>query len=171
MEDIVQTTFLYAFFWMRIFVFWVRCVSGDFSDGWIKLDQVMAWSHQATSHYLIQCWSRSTMPRVGNFFRSTKDYSKSLLYYDALKKTSYFTLSVPCLIWPITVIVRTSVASVIMKMYMTGFSPSWEYCFNSGPVLAQYGKHCFHYQLSFSPKWEALFLYWHSSGPLWEELF
>ena len=34
----------------------------DFTDDQSTLVQVMAWCHQATSHYLSQCWSRSLSP-------------------------------------------------------------------------------------------------------------
>ena len=37
-------------------------MSLDFIDDQSKLVQVMAWCHQATSHYLSQCWPRSLMP-------------------------------------------------------------------------------------------------------------
>ena len=41
-----------------------RCLSQDLTDDKSTLVQVMAWCHQATSHYLNQCWSRS-MPWHG----------------------------------------------------------------------------------------------------------
>ena len=34
----------------------------DFADDKSTLVQVMAWCHQATNHYLNQCWSSSVMP-------------------------------------------------------------------------------------------------------------
>ena len=34
----------------------------DFTDNQSTLVQVMAWCHQATSHYLSQCWPRSLSP-------------------------------------------------------------------------------------------------------------
>ena len=34
----------------------------DFTDDQLTLVQVMAWCHQATSHYLSQCWPRSLSP-------------------------------------------------------------------------------------------------------------
>ena len=37
-------------------------MSLDFADGQSTLVQVMAWCHQATSHYLSQCWPRSLLP-------------------------------------------------------------------------------------------------------------
>ena len=37
-------------------------MSLDFTDGQSLLVQVMAWYHQATSHYLRQCWLRSLSP-------------------------------------------------------------------------------------------------------------
>ena len=37
-------------------------ISLDFTDGQSTLVQVMAWCHQATSHYLSQCWPRSLSP-------------------------------------------------------------------------------------------------------------
>ena len=46
-------------------------ISHEIAPRWIPLDltddkstlvQVMAWCHQATSHYLSQCWSRSMSP-------------------------------------------------------------------------------------------------------------
>ena len=37
-------------------------ISLDFTDGKSTLVQVMAWCHQATSHYLNQCWPRSMSP-------------------------------------------------------------------------------------------------------------
>ena len=47
------------------------CISCEIDDRWMLLDltddkstlvQVMAWCHQATSHYLSQCWPRSMSP-------------------------------------------------------------------------------------------------------------
>ena len=37
-------------------------MSLDFADDQSTLVQVMAWCHQATSHYLSQCWPRSLSP-------------------------------------------------------------------------------------------------------------
>ena len=37
-------------------------MSLDFTDDQSILVQVMAWCHQATSHYLSQCWPRSLSP-------------------------------------------------------------------------------------------------------------
>ena len=37
-------------------------MSIDFTDDQSILVQVMAWCHQATSHYLSQCWPRSLSP-------------------------------------------------------------------------------------------------------------
>ena len=37
-------------------------MSLDFTDDQLTLVQVMAWCHQATSHYLSQCWPRSLLP-------------------------------------------------------------------------------------------------------------
>ena len=37
-------------------------MSLEFTDDQSTLDQVMAWCHQATSHYLSQCWPRSLSP-------------------------------------------------------------------------------------------------------------
>ena len=48
---------------------WIICceiaqiwMSLDFTDDQSILVQVMAWCHQATSHYLSQCWPRSLSP-------------------------------------------------------------------------------------------------------------
>ena len=40
----------------------LRWTSLDVSDDKSTLVQVMAWCHQATSHYLKQCWRRSLLP-------------------------------------------------------------------------------------------------------------
>ena len=40
----------------------LRWMSVDLTDNKSTLVQVMAWCHQATSHYLIQCWPRSVSP-------------------------------------------------------------------------------------------------------------
>ena len=40
----------------------LRWTSLDHSDDKSTLVQVMAWCHQATSHYLNQCWPRSLPP-------------------------------------------------------------------------------------------------------------
>ena len=37
-------------------------MSLDLTDGKSTLVQVITWCHQATSHYLIQCWPRSMSP-------------------------------------------------------------------------------------------------------------
>ena len=37
-------------------------MSLDFTDDQSTLVQIMAWCHQATSHYLCQCWLRSLLP-------------------------------------------------------------------------------------------------------------
>ena len=40
----------------------LRCMSLDLTDDKSTLVQVMVWCHQATSHYLSQCWPRSLSP-------------------------------------------------------------------------------------------------------------
>ena len=40
----------------------IRWMQLDFTDDRSTLFQVMAWCHQATSHYLRQCWPRSMSP-------------------------------------------------------------------------------------------------------------
>ena len=40
----------------------LRCMSLDLAYGKSTLVQVMAWCHQATSHYRSQCWPRSLLP-------------------------------------------------------------------------------------------------------------
>ena len=40
----------------------LRWMSFDLTDDKSTLVQVMAWCHQATSHYLSQCWPRSMSP-------------------------------------------------------------------------------------------------------------
>ena len=40
----------------------LRWISLDFTDDLSTLVQVMAWCGQATSHYLIRCWPRSSLP-------------------------------------------------------------------------------------------------------------
>ena len=40
----------------------LRRISLDLTDDKSTLGQVMAWCHQATSHYLSQCWPRSLSP-------------------------------------------------------------------------------------------------------------
>ena len=40
----------------------LRRMSLDLTDDESTLVQVMAWCHQATSHYLSQCWPRSLSP-------------------------------------------------------------------------------------------------------------
>ena len=40
----------------------LRWMPQDLTDDKSTLVQVMAWCHQATSHYLNQCWQRSPMP-------------------------------------------------------------------------------------------------------------
>ena len=40
----------------------LRWMPQDFTDDKSTLVQVMAWCHQATSHYLDQCWLRSILP-------------------------------------------------------------------------------------------------------------
>ena len=40
----------------------LRWVPQDLTDDKSTLVYVMAWCHQATSHYLNQCWPRSPMP-------------------------------------------------------------------------------------------------------------
>ena len=40
----------------------LRWMSLDLTDEKSTMVQVMAWCHQATSHYLSQCWSRSMSP-------------------------------------------------------------------------------------------------------------
>ena len=40
----------------------IRWMLQDLTDDKSTLVQVMAWCHQATNHYLSQCWPRSPMP-------------------------------------------------------------------------------------------------------------
>ena len=42
----------------------LRWMPLDITDDKSTLVQVMAWCHQATSHYLSQCWPRSMSPNV-----------------------------------------------------------------------------------------------------------
>ena len=49
---IFQSSYVYVLRWMPL----------DLTDDKSTLVQVMAWCHQATSHYLNQCWPRSPMP-------------------------------------------------------------------------------------------------------------
>ena len=42
----------------------IRWMPQDLTDDKSTLFQVMAWCHQATSHYLSQCWPRSMLPYV-----------------------------------------------------------------------------------------------------------
>ena len=44
----------------------LRCMLQNLSDDKSILVQVMAWCHQATSHYLSQCWLRSLFLFPGN---------------------------------------------------------------------------------------------------------
>ena len=44
----------------------LRRMSLDLTDDKSTLVQVMTWRHQATSHYLSQCWSRSLLPYGGS---------------------------------------------------------------------------------------------------------
>ena len=48
--------------WDVAFEIAVRWISLDLTDDKSTLVQVMAWCHQATSHYLSQCWLRSMSP-------------------------------------------------------------------------------------------------------------
>ena len=40
----------------------IRWMPQHLTDHWSTLVQVMAWCHQATSHYLSQCWPKSLLP-------------------------------------------------------------------------------------------------------------
>ena len=65
-----ELNFRYVIFkWILVIDGWgISCeisliwISLDFADDLSTLVQVMAWCHQATSHYLNQCWPRSPMP-------------------------------------------------------------------------------------------------------------
>ena len=48
--------------WLRHLLWIIIWMSLDFTDDRSTLVQVMAWCHQATSHYLSQCWPRSLSP-------------------------------------------------------------------------------------------------------------
>ena len=65
-----EWNFWYVFFkWILVIDGWG--ISCEIALMWMSLDstydksilvQVMAWCHQATSHYLSQCWPRSMLP-------------------------------------------------------------------------------------------------------------
>ena len=65
-----EWNFRYLIFWIiSVIDGWVisselalRWMSLDLTDDKSTLVQVMAWCHQATSHYLNQCWPRSMWP-------------------------------------------------------------------------------------------------------------
>ena len=65
-----EWNFIYVIFkWILVIDGWgISCqvaliwMSLDFTDNQSTLVHVMAWCHQATSHYLSQCWTRSLAP-------------------------------------------------------------------------------------------------------------
>ena len=65
-----EWNFIYVIFkWILVIDGWcISCeidlilMSLDFTDDQSTLAQVMVWCHQATSHYLSQCWPGSLLP-------------------------------------------------------------------------------------------------------------
>ena len=58
----------------------IRLISQDLADNKSILVQVMAWCRQATSQYLIQCWSRSVSPYADStpqWLKNLNDWNRS----------------------------------------------------------------------------------------------
>ena len=65
----------------------LRWMSTDLIDDKSTLVQVMAWCHQATSHYLNLCWPRSVSPYGVTRPQWVKSYSLDLCYVIVLIKS------------------------------------------------------------------------------------
>ena len=112
----------------------------EFSSGdchWTSLSdekwtfiQVMAWCHQATSHYLSQCWPRSVLPNA--ITRPQRVKSRSMVCHSRDEASQIQTISnayylwwwtLEQLIWPdhwVQMGVR-----LLMHIYVT--QPQWVY--------------------------------------------
>ena len=94
----------------------------DLSDDKSTLVQVMAWCHQATSHYLSHCWPRSVLPygiTRSQWVKAIQTY----LQYVSSTFTKYFVHTLKC-IWKIS---RPSHA---MKLHPPLYEPilTWIFC-------------------------------------------
>ena len=63
----------------------LRWMSLDLTDDKSTLVRVMAWCHQATSHYLSQCWPRSLTP----YGITRPQWVNSLTIYASMAKITY----------------------------------------------------------------------------------
>ena len=71
-------------------------MSLDFTDDQWTLFQVMAWCHQATSHYLSQCWPISLLPYgVTRPQWVKKDESNVQAFHSNLYVSTYLTVNFP----------------------------------------------------------------------------
>ena len=73
----------------------LRRMSLDLTDDKSTLVQVMTWCHQATSHYLSQCWPRSLLPYDGSRPQDLPKMEKGcfLSIMMTKKKPQYFSIS------------------------------------------------------------------------------
>ena len=71
------------------------CIAQDLVDDKLRLGQVMAWCHQASSHYLTQCWSTLVILRCNMAFIEPMHRNKPILltylwfYRDGLVQERY----------------------------------------------------------------------------------
>ena len=100
----------------------LRWLSLDLSDDKSTLVQVMAWCHQATSHYLSQCWPRSLSPLGPNeltlwncqndIFRSVHLQAKRQIF--PLVNIFFFFICTFCTIWQICI---TCTVNLLLNTY------------------------------------------------------
>ena len=64
-----------------------KCVSEDLDDGKSSLVGIMAWYHQATSHYLNQCWTWYLVPLGHNELKRMSFNAASKLSWTHKKTT------------------------------------------------------------------------------------
>ena len=74
----------------------LRWMPLDLTDDKSILVQVMAWCHQATSHYLSQCWPRSMSPYGATRPQWVKSLHKTCVRYNKANLEGFHSCNRPC---------------------------------------------------------------------------
>ena len=125
------------------------------------LVQVMAWCHQATSHYLSQCWPRSMLASPGlielmDIEITTKADSSDFFQYGCVYHINFLKLK-------ISVLFMNERSQVYLcRAYNGGFSEKLWYlhCINNGVTTVLHQAIDFHSEESFLQVRMSISFYW-----------
>ena len=107
----------------------------DLIDGKSTLPQVVAWCHQATSHYLSQCWPRSLSPYgvIRPQWVNVQDWLLEAWLCHDMSRSALDQAVVCCLTAPT---VANTLTDPIMLTYSQQHIHEWFQCIFSGSTLA-----------------------------------